>query len=115
MRKRRRRCGRDFHAAVLLANLESVLSGPAAAVVAGRSGPAQNRQQVNRAVSYHALKDRLLDLLLADTPVEEIIHELQARFMGSPVSVRPKRLRLRQKLSLARSHHFQRNVRKTVF
>lgn len=105
----------DFHAAVLLANLESLLSGPAQAVVAERSGEAQHPQQVNRAVSYHALKNRLLDLLLAETPAEEIILELQARFMGSPVSVRPKRPRLRPKLSLHRSYHFQRNVRKTVF
>jgi hypothetical protein len=105
----------DFHAAVLLANLESVLSGPAEAAVAARSAAAKYPRQVNRAVSYHALKDRLLDLLMADTPVEEIIVELQARFMGSPVAVRPKRPRLRQKLSLHRSYHFQRNVRKTVF
>lgn len=105
----------DFHAAVLLANLESVLSGPAQEAVAARSAEAKHPQQVNRAVSYHALKDRLLDLLLADTPIEEIIIELQQRFLGSPVSVRPKRPRLRQKLSFHRSYHFQRNVRKTVF
>lgn len=105
----------DFHAAVLLANLESVLSGPAQAEAAARSASAKHPRQINRAVSYHALKDRLLDLLMADTPVEEIIVELQARFMGSPVTVRPKRPRLRQKLSLHRSYHFQRNVRKTVF
>lgn len=105
----------DFHAAVLLANLESVLSGPAEKSVAAHSAQAQYPQQVNRAVSYHALKERLLDLLLADTPVAEIILELQARFMGSPVSVRPQRPRLRPKLSLHRSYHFQRNVRKTVF
>jgi hypothetical protein len=105
----------DFHAAVLLANLESVLSGPAEAAVAERSAAAQYPRQVNRAVSYHALKERLLDLLTAATPVEEIIVELQARFMGSPVTVRPNRPRLRQKLSFHRSYHFQRNVRKTVF
>lgn len=105
----------DFHAAVLLANLESVLSGPAQEEVAARGAEAQHPQRVNRAVSYHALKDRLLDLLLADTPVEDIIRELQQRFMGSPVTVRPARPRLRQKLSLHRSYHFQRNVRKTVF
>lgn len=105
----------DFHAAVLLANLESVLSGPAEVLVAGRSAQAQHPQQVNRAVSYHALKDRLLDLLLADTPVAEIIVELQQRFLGSPVSVRTRRPRLRPKLSLHRSYHFQRNVRKSVF
>lgn len=105
----------DFHAAVLLANLESVLSGPAQEAVAQRSVTAQYPQQVNRAVSYHALKDRLLDLLIEDRPVREIIGELQEWFMGSPVTVRPKRPKPRQKLSLHRSYHFQRNVRKTVF
>jgi hypothetical protein len=105
----------DFHAAVLLANLESVLSGPAQTAVAKRSAPAQHSQQVNRAVSYHTLKDRLLDLLLGDTPVEEILIELQQRFMASPVTARPTRPRLRQKMSLHRYYHFQRNVRKAVF
>ena len=105
----------DFHAAVLLANLESVLSGPAQATVVERSAQAQYPRQVNRAVSYHALKDRLLDLLLEDTPIEDVLAELQERFAGSPVTVRPQRPRLRPKLSLHRSYHFQRNVRKTVF
>jgi hypothetical protein len=105
----------DFHAAVLLANLESILSGPAQAAVVARSAQAQYPQRVNRAVSYHALKERLLDLLLEDTPIQDVLAELQARFTGSPVTVRPKRPRLRQKLSLPRSYHFQRNVRKTVF
>ena len=105
----------DFHAAVLLANLESILSGPAQTVVAARSAEAQHPQQVNRAVSYHALKDRLLDLLLADTPIPEVLDELQKLFLGSPVTVRPQRPRLRPKLSLHRSYHFQRNIRKSVF
>ena len=105
----------DFHGAVRLANLASGLSGPAAGVVAGRRVQTQYPQPVNRAVSDHALKDRLLDWLLADPPVEAVIRELQARFMGSPVSVRPKRRRLREKLSLACSYPFQRTVRKTVF
>lgn len=105
----------DFHAAVLLANLESVLSGPAEKEVAVRSAEAQYPRQVNRAVSYHALKERLLDLLLTDRPAPEIIGELQVWFMGSPVTVRPKRPKPRQKISLYRGYHFQRNVRKTVF
>ena len=105
----------DFHAAVLLANLESVLSGPAQQAVAQRSATAQYPQQVNRAVSYHAIKDRLLDLLIQDRPVQEIIGQLQEWFTGSPVTVRPNRPKPRQPVSLNRSYHFQRNVRKTVF
>jgi hypothetical protein len=105
----------DFHAAVLLANLESVLSRPAEKAVAAHSAEAKYPRQVNRAVSYHALKERLLDLLLEDRPAPEIIGELQAWFLGSPVTVRPKRPKPRQKLSLHRAYHFQRYVRKTVF
>jgi len=105
----------DFHAAVLLANLESILSGPAQVEVAQRSAQGQHPRQVNRAVSYHALKDRLLDLLLADTPIPEVLNELQKLFLGSPVTVRPQRPRVRPKLSLYRSYRFQRNIRKTVF
>ena len=105
----------DFHAAVLLANLESILSRPAQAEVTRSGAQSKHPRQVNRAVSYHALKDRLLDLLLADTPIPEVLAELQTLFTGSPVTVRPARARRRPKLSLYRSYHFQRNVRKSVF
>ena len=58
----------DVHAAVLLANLESLLSEPAqTALQAGRE-PESQRLQVNRSNSYHGLKLKLLELLHCDTP-----------------------------------------------
>ena len=105
----------DFWAAVFLANVESVLSQPAQDQLQVLSATRQHPVQVNRADSFHALKDRVLDLLGSDTPAEEVIRQLQNWFAANPVSVRPERKVPRRPPSLARSYQFQRNVRKTVY
>jgi hypothetical protein len=105
----------DFFATLLLCNLESLLTEPAAAALGQQSTDHQHSKQVNRAVAYHALKDQLLDLLYGEVPVEQVIAKLQQLFMGSPVSARPERKPPRRKLSLYRSYHFQRRVKKVVF
>src|SRR5439155_1269206 len=72
----------DFHALVLLSNIESVVIGPAQAqppargTARGRAQPAQ----VNRAVSLHALKSRLIELLASQTPLEQVLDELTQWF-----------------------------------
>jgi hypothetical protein len=104
----------DFAATLLLANLESLLTRPAAAVLAEPSATVKHPRQVNRAVSYHAIKDQVLDLLQGQAPIPEVIGHLQQLFLGSPVSVRHQRKR-RRKTSWRRSYHFQRCVRKVVF
>ena len=50
-------------AAVLLANLESVLSEPTQTVLDDQSASATHPLKVNRSTSYHALKQQVLDLL----------------------------------------------------
>src|SRR5437762_8214928 len=59
----------DFHSTLLLCNLESVLTRPAAAALQEQSADHLYPKQINRAVSFHALKDRLLELLYSQTPV----------------------------------------------
>lgn len=106
----------DVQAAVLLANLESLLSEPAQAALDQENTPATQRRQVNRAVAYHALKDQVLDLLYRDIPIPVVIHKLLGLFSGSPVAVRPDRkVPPRRRFSFPRSYHFQRRVKKTVF
>ena len=105
----------DFHATLLLCNLESALTANTAAALAEASRAHDYPKQVNRAVSFHALKCELLPLLYSDTPVEQVIIKLQSWFAGSPVSVRPERKIPRRKSSLARGYHFQRHLKKTVF
>jgi hypothetical protein len=105
----------DFWAAVFLANVESLLSEPAQQHLEARRATRQHPAQVNRADSYHALKERVLDLLTGDTPAEEVIRQLQGWLVANPVSVRPERKGLRRPPSPVRSYHFQRHVRKSVY
>lgn len=106
----------DVQAAVLLANLESVLSEPTQAALSAPSTPATQARQVNRANSYHALKDQVLDLLYRDIPVPIVLSKLTKLFKGSPVAVRPNRkVPRRRRPSFHRSYHFQRRVKKAVF
>ena len=106
----------DVQAALLLANLESVLSEPAQAVLDRPRPSATQARQVNRANSYHAIKDQVLDLLYRDVPATTVIHKLMKLFAGSPVAVRPERQVPRcPRLSFHRSYHYQRRVKKAVF
>jgi hypothetical protein len=106
----------DIQAAVLLANLESVLSEPTQATLREESTPQTQPRQVNRSNSYHALKDQVLDLLYRDIPVPLVLSKLMKLFKGSPVAVRPNRkVPRRRRPSFHRSYHFQRRVKKAVF
>lgn len=105
----------DFHAAVLLCNVESLLTQPAASAVEESSEQDQQPQQINRADAFHALKHQLLELLYSDTPPERVIEQLQRLFLARPISVDPDRKVPRRKQSFNRAYHFQRHVKKTVF
>jgi hypothetical protein len=105
----------DFHATVLLSNVERVLVGPAQAQLAERTAGRRQPAQVNRAVSLHALKYRLIELLTSRMPAEKVLAELTQWFQANPVSVRPARAVARRPPSPSRSYHYQRRVRKFVF
>jgi hypothetical protein len=107
----------DLHAAVLLANLESLLSQPVQATLTlGKTSAAQSLQ-VNHAVSYHALKTQLFEMLYQDIPAQEVLGQLLILFAKSPVAVRPDRKvpPRCKRMSYHRSYHYQRRVKKVVF
>ncbi len=105
----------DFHATVLLSNVESVVAGAAHAQLTARTAGRQQPAQVNRAVSLHAIKYRLIELLSSRLTAEEVLAELTEWFQANPVSVRPGRTVVRRDPSLSRSYHYQRRMRKFVF
>jgi hypothetical protein len=105
----------DFHALILLSNVESIVIGPAQSELAQASVERAVPVQVNRAVSLHALKSRLIDLLASALPAERVLAELTEWFLHNPVRVRHGRKPPRRKFSPSRSYHYQRRVRKLVF
>ncbi|HVI71112.1 MAG TPA: IS4 family transposase [Pyrinomonadaceae bacterium] len=105
----------DFFASVLLSNLESVIIGPAAAELAARTAHRKQPVKINHAVSFHALKSRLIELLASPVPPEQVLEDLTQYFQANPVSIRPRRKVPRREFSASRSYHFIRYVRKIVF
>jgi len=83
--------------------------------LSARTAARQQPGKVNRAVSLHALKSRLIDLLASQMPVEQVLEELSQWFEANPVSIRSGRLVPQRKPSPSRSYHYQRRVRKIVF
>jgi hypothetical protein len=105
----------DFAATVLLSNVESVVIGPATVELAQRTRHRDQPAKINRAVSIHALKTRLIELLSSSVPAEQILAELTQWFQQNPVAIRKNRKVPRSEYSAARSYHYQRYVKKTVF
>jgi hypothetical protein len=105
----------DVHATVFLSNLETVITRRAQQRLdqgnAHRAFPAQ----VNRAVSFHAIKSHVISLLLSNKPVPEVLRKLEVLFVQKPVTVRKGRNSPRKKPSGWVSYRYQRNCRKAVF
>ncbi len=106
----------DLQAAVLVSNLESLLSQEAQEQLTAQNGQRLHPAQINRADGYHALKELTLELLWSHRPVEEVIRQIQQWMGDNPVRARPSRPPPpRRKPSAYRSYHYQRHLKKTVF
>jgi Transposase DDE domain len=106
----------DVQVAVLVSNLESLLSQEVQEELSAGDAKRMHPAQVNRANSYHALKGLMLELLWSRKPVDKVILEIQSWMRQNPVSVRSSRPPPpRRKASAHRSYHYQRHLKKTVF
>lgn len=105
----------DVYATVFLSNMEAILIQPAQEKLDRKSETLKNPQRVNHAVSFHALKAQIIQLLLSQEPIEEILPKLQQLFLANPGCHRPNRQVPRRKRSAWRSYYYQRNSRKSVF
>jgi hypothetical protein len=107
----------DFFGLIFLTTLESVLSKQAEVELAQESATAQRKYmaQVNHAVSYLALVDHTVALLL-DPPgtVEETLATLHFLFKTNPTLHRPGRRFPRKRMSGYRRVWFHRYIARTV-
>jgi|SRR5215813_2114858 len=105
----------EVHATVFLSNLETVITRPAEQRLKEKNPERKFPVQVNRAVSFHAIKSDILELLTNRTPVEQVVRQLEEKFLADPTSVRQGRNPPRKKPSGWVSYRFQRYWRKAVF
>jgi hypothetical protein len=83
----------DVHGVLLLANLERVLCQSEEAVLQTQAAARQTKTvpQVNHAVSYVALVERVVPLLTSGQPHAEVLAELHHLFRTNPTRLRPDR------------------------
>jgi hypothetical protein len=106
----------DFQATLLLTNLESVLCREPQAELQAKQLPEQLPAVINRAVSFNALKNQMIALLLRqDLPIDTVLDRLRESFRGNPVRQRPGRRVPRRPENSRRSLNFLRYKRKIVF
>lgn len=89
----------DVYGVIFLASLESVLSKPEAKRLKQESAERGNRSeaQVNRAMSYVGMVDRVVELLMGERDIEEVLKELHHIFGTNPTRARPGRREERKK------------------
>ena len=75
----------------------------------------QHTRQVNRAVSYHAIKSHLVELLSGHDAPKAVLEKLHSLLIASPVVQRPARASPRGTQIAARSYLYQRTAKKGVF
>jgi hypothetical protein len=103
----------DFHATVYLSGLESLLTDAAQAQLDAKE--TKYPQTVNRAVSFNAIKNQALDLLLGDGETDSLLERLTALFLTSPCLERSHRNPPRNKTSARTLLDFMKRRKKHCF
>ena len=103
----------DFHATVYLSGLESILTGTAQAKLDAKE--VRHPQTVNRAVSFNAIKNEALALLLGGLETGPLLERLTALFLTNPSLERKDRNPPRKKPSARALLDFHKRQRKHCF
>ena len=103
----------DFHATVYLTGLESILAGDAQARLGAKE--VRHPQAVNRVVSFNAIKNGALDLLLGGLETGPLFERLTALFLQNPTLERKGRNPPRKKSSARVLLNFHRRQKKHCF
>lgn len=105
----------DFFATVFITGLESLLTDTAETRLQSRSNQTQHLYQVNRAVSFNALKNHVLALLETEADLDTLFDKLTRLFLTDPSCTRPDRPVPRRKRSAYRLLNFHRRFKKICF
>jgi hypothetical protein len=107
----------DFYAVIFLASLESILSKSDEAEFQRQAEQQQRKYavQVNHAVSYLALVDYTVSLLLDEEhSIEQTLEDLHRLFRTTPTPIRPGRKFPRDQTTKANSLYYQRYKKKLL-
>lgn len=81
----------DFFCAIFISNLQSVIVNDLQDELTVQNKRRQHDYKVNTNLSYGFLKDRILELLYKEAPLERIVHELEGLFLNHTIPIRMNR------------------------
>jgi hypothetical protein len=105
----------DFYATIYICGMEAVLTEEASDILESKTPQNRYPQQVNKMVSFNAIKNHVIALLLSDAPVSEVCAKLTRLFLTKPVCVRKERQVARKKTSPRAALHYQKRKRKFCY
>jgi hypothetical protein len=103
----------DFYATIYLSGLESILTATAQSQLDAKE--VRYPQVVNRAVSFNAIKNESLALLLGKQETGPLLDQLTALFLTNPTLVRKGRNPPRKKTSSRAALNFHKREKKHCF
>lgn len=107
----------DFHATIFISALESVITEDAQQQLDQKRMQKNNEhpQKVNKAVSFNAIKNHVIELFYKNDNPEIILNRLSELFSTNPVCVRKERKVDRKKISDRRRANYYKRVKKICF
>lgn len=81
----------DFYCAIFISNLQSIIVNDLQEELDVQSKNKKYTQKVNANLSYGFLKNRILELLFKEAPLENVIQELKILFLKNTIPIRENR------------------------
>jgi len=103
----------DFYSTIYLSGLETILTMDINDELKQKN--TKNKQQVNHAVSFNAIKTKALELLLDDKESDDLLQRLELLFKTNPVQIRINRKVPRVKTSDYQLNNYHKRTRKICF
>jgi hypothetical protein len=105
----------DFYATIYISGLETLLTGQAQSILQAKSVDNKYPHQVNRAVSFNALKNHIIELLYTEPDENLLLDKLTQLFLIKPTAVRKNRSVPRSRSSPATRLQFHKRFKKICF
>lgn len=105
----------DIAALIFLSNMETVLLSRGQQRLQEHTNHRRAKVKLNRAVSLHAVKMHLFELLARPCSADQILEKLSRLFLTNPITIRHNRVVPRMKTHQLARVHFLKRVRKIVY
>jgi len=105
----------DFYSTIFISNLETILTDDATSQLEEKSKNNKNSTKVNKSISFNAIKNNLICLLMTETDIDTLLLKMTKTFMSSPTSIRPGRKFKRETDKPRRALNHHKRTRKAVY